>query len=208
MLPLQQTNTSAIIETPTPINPTNNSSVPNLALRDKTKMPISNVTKIMRQILPTNAKISANVKEMIQQSATKYVTFVTRKAKERCQNEYRKIMNAEDLLWAIEKLGFNDYVGPLTTFLNRYRSNEGSDLLTRSEESIPHLDNNELNIEHVPNPMPTLEMHHPDISSLVPSLESNFSIDPNTNMEMFDPNDKDKFFFDEFDVGFSNDESF
>lgn len=30
-------------------------------------------------------------------------------------------MTADDLLWAMEKLGFDDYVGPISLYLNRYR---------------------------------------------------------------------------------------
>ncbi|RDX66640.1 Nuclear transcription factor Y subunit B-6, partial [Mucuna pruriens] len=159
----------------------------------------------MRQILPNNAKISDSVKEMIQQSATKYIIIVTRKAKERCQSEYRKIMNAEDLLWAIENLGFDDYVGPLTTFLYRYRNIEGRDLLICSQEPIPHIDNNgsgpETNL--VPNPASTLERLHSPLSP-ISSSGPDFSMDPCINMEMFDPNDMDEFFQNEFGVGCSN----
>nr|KYP49789.1 Nuclear transcription factor Y subunit B-9 [Cajanus cajan] len=122
-------------------------------------MPITNVTKITRKILPNNAKISDSAKEMIQQSATKFITFVTRKAKERCQSEYRKIMNVEDMLWAIQKLGFDDYVGPLTVFLQRYRDIERGDSST----------------------------YHPPLPPPVHSSGPNFSMDPNTNTEMCHP---------------------
>ncbi|TKY47039.1 Nuclear transcription factor Y subunit B-9 [Spatholobus suberectus] len=205
IIPMQQANTSANIEIPPHINSSNGDPVPNLAVRDKSKMPITNVTKIMRQTLPNNAKFSDGAKEMIQQSATKYITFVTRKAKERCQSEYRKILNAEDLLWAIEKLGFDDYVGPLTTFMQRYRNIEGGDPFTRCGEPISCIDNNGLTLGPEPNPVPTLERLPPPLPPPVHSSGSDFSMDPNTNLEMFDPNDVNEFFLDGFCVDGSDD---
>lgn len=201
-IPLQQTN-----------NFTNSSNggrdpVSNLAMRDTSKMPFTNVTKITRDILPNNAKISNSAKEMIQQCATKYITFVTKKAKERCQSEYRKIMNAEDLLWAIMNLGFDDSVGPLTTFLQRYRNIEGGDLFSHHAESTPHIINNGPTLDNgpnEPNPVPSLEMPQPPLSPPVNSSGLDFSRDPNTNMEMFDPNDESGIYLDEFGVGCSDD---
>lgn len=43
------------------------------------------------------------------------------RAAERCQNEKRKTINGEDLLWAMNALGFENYVEPLKTFLVKYR---------------------------------------------------------------------------------------
>ncbi|KAL4323442.1 hypothetical protein GQ457_11G012370 [Hibiscus cannabinus] len=87
-------------------------------------MPIANVIRIMRRILPTHAKISDDAKETIQECVSEYISFVTGEANERCQREQRKTITAEDVLWAMGKLGFDDYVEPLTVFLNRYRENE------------------------------------------------------------------------------------
>ncbi|KAL2899976.1 Nuclear transcription factor Y subunit B-6 [Bienertia sinuspersici] len=69
-------------------------------------MPIANVIRIMRKILPPHAKISDDAKETI-------------------QREQRKTITAEDVLWAMSKLGFDDYIEPLTLYLHRYRELEG-----------------------------------------------------------------------------------
>ncbi|KAB2614414.1 nuclear transcription factor Y subunit B-1-like [Pyrus ussuriensis x Pyrus communis] len=73
-------------------------------------MPIANVIRIMRRILPPHAKISDDAKETMQECAN-----------ERCQREQRKTVTAEDVLWAMGKLGFDNYVEPLTIYLQRYR---------------------------------------------------------------------------------------
>ncbi|CAA6669868.1 unnamed protein product [Spirodela intermedia] len=88
-------------------------------------MPIANVIRIMRRVLPTHAKIADDAKETVQECVSEYISFVTSEANERCQQEQRKTITAEDLLWAMSKLGFDDYVQPLTLFLQRYREAEG-----------------------------------------------------------------------------------
>ncbi|XP_030528114.1 nuclear transcription factor Y subunit B-3-like [Rhodamnia argentea] len=88
-------------------------------------MPIANVIRIMRRILPTHAKISDDAKETIQECVSEYISFITGEANDRCQQEQRKTITAEDVLWAMGKLGFDDYVEPLTIFLSRYREIEG-----------------------------------------------------------------------------------
>ncbi|KAG9448563.1 hypothetical protein H6P81_008528 [Aristolochia fimbriata] len=88
-------------------------------------MPIANVIRIMRKVLPTHAKISDDAKETIQECVSEYISFITSEANERCQREQRKTITAEDVLWAMNKLGFDDYVEPLSAYLQRYRELEG-----------------------------------------------------------------------------------
>lgn len=88
-------------------------------------MPIANVIRIMRKILPPHAKISDDAKETIQECVSEFISFITGEANERCQREQRKTITAEDVLWAMSKLGFDDYIEPLTIYLHRYRELEG-----------------------------------------------------------------------------------
>ncbi|KAI3434153.1 CBFD_NFYB_HMF domain-containing protein [Psidium guajava] len=88
-------------------------------------MPIANVIRIMRKILPPHAKISDDAKETIQECVSEYISFITGEANDRCQREQRKTITAEDVLWAMSKLGFDDYIEPLTIYLHRYREMEG-----------------------------------------------------------------------------------
>ncbi|KAM1048392.1 hypothetical protein ACFX13_028191 [Malus domestica] len=90
-------------------------------------MPIANVIRIMRRILPPHAKISDDAKETMQECVSEYIAFITGEANERCQPEQRKTVTAEDVLWAMGKLGFDNYVEPLTIYLQRYRESESSD---------------------------------------------------------------------------------
>ncbi|KAK3432248.1 hypothetical protein EUGRSUZ_E03857 [Eucalyptus grandis] len=96
-------------------------------------MPIANVIRIMRKILPPHAKISDDAKETIQECVSEYISFITGEANDRCQREQRKTITAEDVLWAMSKLGFDDYIEPLTIYLHRYREIEGDRGSLRSE---------------------------------------------------------------------------
>ncbi|KAL0426859.1 UNVERIFIED_CONTAM: Nuclear transcription factor Y subunit B-6 [Sesamum latifolium] len=86
-------------------------------------VPIANVIII----LPPHAKISDDAKETIQKCVSEYISIITSEANDRYQHEQRKTIIAEDVLWAMSKLGFDDYVEPLTVYLHRYREFDGGE---------------------------------------------------------------------------------
>lgn len=88
-------------------------------------LPIANVSRIMKRSLPANAKISKEAKETVQECVSEFISFITGEASDKCQREKRKTINGDDLLWAMTTLGFENYVGPLKIYLNKYRETEG-----------------------------------------------------------------------------------
>lgn len=64
--------------------------------------------------------------------------------------EKRKTINGEDILFAMSSLGFDNYVGPLKLYLNKYREaqkgEKGSGVNTSASESNPN-DESSLNTE-------------------------------------------------------------
>ena len=50
----------------------------------------------------------------------KFLT-VKNRASERCHQEKRKTINGEDILFAMQTLGFDNYVEPLKLYLQKYR---------------------------------------------------------------------------------------
>ncbi|XVE86680.1 hypothetical protein DITRI_Ditri18aG0053800 [Diplodiscus trichospermus] len=88
-------------------------------------LPIANVSRIMKKSLPANAKISKEAKETVQECVSEFISFITGEASDKCQRERRKTINGDDLLWAMTTLGFENYVGPLKVYLNKYRETEG-----------------------------------------------------------------------------------
>ncbi|KAI4317609.1 hypothetical protein L6164_025467 [Bauhinia variegata] len=87
-------------------------------------LPIANVGRIMKQILPQNAKVSKEAKETMQECVSEFISFVTSEASEKCRKERRKTVNGDDICWALGALGFDDYAEPLRRYLHRYRELE------------------------------------------------------------------------------------
>ncbi|KAL3848657.1 hypothetical protein ACJIZ3_010539 [Penstemon smallii] len=75
----------------------------------------------MRRALPPNAKISNDAKEAVQHCVTEFISFITSEAIQKCQHEGRRIIKPEDVISAMEELGFDDYKEPLDLFLKKYR---------------------------------------------------------------------------------------
>lgn len=101
-------------------------------------LPIANVSRIMKKSLPANAKISKEAKETVQECVSEFISFITGEASDKCQREKRKTINGDDLLWAMTTLGFENYVGPLKVYLNKYRETEGEkNSMARQEDLSP-----------------------------------------------------------------------
>ncbi|XWS29916.1 hypothetical protein CRYUN_Cryun24cG0071500 [Craigia yunnanensis] len=91
-------------------------------------LPIANVGRIMKKVIPSNGKISKDAKETVQECVSEFISFVTGEASDKCQREKRKSINGDVIIWAITTLGFEEYVGPLKLYLNKYREIEGEKL--------------------------------------------------------------------------------
>lgn len=91
-------------------------------LREQDKwLPIANVSRIMKNALPPNAKISKEAKECMQECVSEFVSFITSEASEKCSTERRKTLNGEDVLFAMLSLGFENYAEVLKIYLAKYR---------------------------------------------------------------------------------------
>ncbi|KAK1421583.1 hypothetical protein QVD17_24042 [Tagetes erecta] len=88
-------------------------------------LPIANVGRIMKKVIPQNGKISKEAKETVQECVSEFISFITGEASDKCQQEKRKTINGDDIIWAITTLGFEEYVDPLKQYLLKYRELEG-----------------------------------------------------------------------------------
>ncbi|MCD7453726.1 Nuclear transcription factor Y subunit B-7 [Datura stramonium] len=101
-------------------------------------LPIANVGRIMKKMIPGNGKISKDAKETVQECVSEFISFVTGEASDKCQREKRKTINGDDIIWAITILGFEDYVAPLKQYLNKYRELEGEKLNVPKHQQHDH----------------------------------------------------------------------
>jgi nuclear transcription Y subunit beta len=93
-------------------------------------LPIANIAKIMKKAIPNSSqgKIAKDSRECVQECVSEFISFITSEASERCANEKRKTMNGEDILWAMQNLGFDNYIEPLKVFLQKYRESSRQNL--------------------------------------------------------------------------------
>ncbi|ESN97217.1 hypothetical protein HELRODRAFT_85626, partial [Helobdella robusta] len=84
-------------------------------------LPTANVARIMKKAIPKSGKIAKEAKDCVQECVSEFVSFITSEASERCQQEKRKTINGEDILFAMTVLGFDNYVEPLKVYLQKYR---------------------------------------------------------------------------------------
>lgn len=88
-------------------------------------LPISNIGRIMKQILPPHAKISKEGKETMQECLSEFICFITEEASEKCREEKRKILSGDDICWAMQNLGLDNFAQALRRYVQRYRQFEG-----------------------------------------------------------------------------------
>ncbi|KAG6407392.1 hypothetical protein SASPL_130381 [Salvia splendens] len=87
-------------------------------------MPSANVTRIMRRALPQHAKITDDAKETVQECVTEFIAYVTTEANSKCRGESRKTITPEDVVGAMEALGFYNYSDTLALYLDHYRAQD------------------------------------------------------------------------------------
>lgn len=95
-----------------------------LGMEDERLLPIANVGRIMKQIVPARAKISKEGKQVMQECATEFISFVTGEASDKCHKENRKTVNGDDICWALSALGFDNYADAIARYLHKYRQAE------------------------------------------------------------------------------------
>lgn len=80
----------------------------------------------MKTALPENAKIAKEAKECMQECVSEFISFITSEASEKCQQEKRKTVNGEDILFAMTSLGFENYAEALKIYLSKYRETQSA----------------------------------------------------------------------------------
>lgn len=119
-------------------------------------LPIANVGRIMKKVIPGNGKISKDAKETVQECVSEFISFVTGEASDKCQREKRKTINGDDIIWAITTLGFEDYVNPLKVYLNKYRELEGEKVNVPKQQRSDQMSQSQT----LPPPPQQQQLHH------------------------------------------------
>jgi nuclear transcription Y subunit beta len=102
-------------------NGSEDEELPHLLREQDRYLPIANVAKLMKKAIPDRGKIAKEAKECVQEAVSEFISFITSEAAERCALEKRKTINGEDIIFALDTLGFENYVEPLKVYLLKYR---------------------------------------------------------------------------------------
>ncbi|CAH1452173.1 unnamed protein product [Lactuca virosa] len=73
------------------------------------------------KVLPPDAKIAKDAKQTYLECVSVFISFITSEASDKCRKDKRQTLNGDDLIWAMNRLGFQDYVNPLNAYLKKYR---------------------------------------------------------------------------------------
>lgn len=84
-------------------------------------LPITNVQRIMRRMIPKHGKISDESKECMVECVSEFISFITTEANYHCKLDHRTTITAEDLINTMRRLGFDFYVEDSTRYIQRYR---------------------------------------------------------------------------------------
>ncbi len=74
---------------------------------------------------PPPTKLSKEGRELMQECASEFVSFVVSEAAERAAASSGKMVNAADVLASLHALGFEGYVEPLRAYLEQFRAVRG-----------------------------------------------------------------------------------
>ena len=83
--------------------------------------PITNVSRIMKTVLPEYTKVSTEAKMCMQECVSEFVNFISSEANEICSSQKRKIITTEDVLTAEYNLGFLSRHESLAAFSNQIK---------------------------------------------------------------------------------------
>lgn len=100
-------------------NPANNSSSD---ANQERLLPIANISRIMKRVLPSHAKMSREAKSSIQECVTEFIGFITSEASDRLLEDKRKTITGDDIVDSMRALGFDSYMEFLTAYLKKYRA--------------------------------------------------------------------------------------
>eukprot|EP00475_Leptophrys_vorax_P034786 TRINITY_DN56627_c0_g1_i1.p1 TRINITY_DN56627_c0_g1~~TRINITY_DN56627_c0_g1_i1.p1 ORF type:complete len:239 (-),score=55.25 TRINITY_DN56627_c0_g1_i1:200-847(-) len=87
-------------------------------------LPVANVGRIMKRAVPNIAKVSKGAKESVQECVSEFIGFVTSEASDLLQAEKRKTITGDDLMNALNKLGFEAYTPVLQEYLVQFRTDQ------------------------------------------------------------------------------------
>lgn len=84
-------------------------------------LPISNVSRIIRDALPSNQTMDRETRIAIARATSVFIMYLASSAAANAEKANRKIFTAIDVFEAIEEMEFDNFLGPMKAALTGYR---------------------------------------------------------------------------------------
>ncbi|XP_004520014.1 protein Dr1 [Ceratitis capitata] len=75
---------------------------------DELTLPRASINKIIKELVPS-VRVANESRELILNCCTEFIHLISSEANEVCNQRHKKTINAEHVLEALDRLGFNDY---------------------------------------------------------------------------------------------------
>ena len=106
-------------------------------------LPLANIGRIIKNNLPKDVKLSKSSKETFQECVSEFISFITSEANDKCNIEKRKIIKGEDIIYALNNLGFEKYCPILEAYLDKYKQSQNNNANEISEDEEENVSKNE-----------------------------------------------------------------
>ena len=100
-------------------------------------LPLANIGRIIKNNLPKDVKLSKSSKETLQECVSEFISFITSEANDKCNLEKRKIIKGEDIIYALNNLGFEKYCPILEIYLKKYKQSQNNNNINDIDEEAP-----------------------------------------------------------------------
>lgn len=85
-------------------------------------LPIANVDRIARKVVPADCKVGKGAVQLIQECASEFIAFVTLDTANAMNKDKRKTLLEGDFIASLDRLGFEEFHPFLSLFLEKIRA--------------------------------------------------------------------------------------
>ena len=72
-------------------------------------IPLNVIFSLMKEVIPEDFKVSNDAKVCMQECVNELIMFLTQEASEQCAATHNKILTGDDLIGAMQTLGFDEH---------------------------------------------------------------------------------------------------
>mmetsp|Transcript_2615 Transcript_2615/g.9491 ORF Transcript_2615/g.9491 Transcript_2615/m.9491 type:complete len:144 (-) Transcript_2615:1385-1816(-) len=96
------------------------------AEENEVTLPRNTVVRTLKDMLPPEIKMSKEAQDLVQQCCQEYIHLLGSEANEICEGEQRNMVQPDDVLRAIQELGFKEQVEGMTMYCELMKAERDS----------------------------------------------------------------------------------